>query len=108
MKYSAVNVRAPFLFSKLYPGLRSSHGRIINLGSVGGEKPWPPTPITVRPDSVSHAHSSNGQGARTRDAVNCVAPGMIDAGPGEKDPGLLQRVSAHNANEKEMEFLMTS
>jgi 3-oxoacyl-[acyl-carrier protein] reductase/pteridine reductase len=33
-------------------------------------------------------------------AVNCVAPGMIDAGTGEKDPALLQRLAAHTPMKK--------
>jgi NAD(P)-dependent dehydrogenase (short-subunit alcohol dehydrogenase family) len=33
-------------------------------------------------------------------AVNCVAPGMIDAGTGEKDPGLLNRLAAHTPMKK--------
>src|ERR1700742_4132058 len=37
----AVNVRGPFLMSqRCVPALRETHGRIINLGSLGGEKPW--------------------------------------------------------------------
>jgi 3-oxoacyl-[acyl-carrier protein] reductase/pteridine reductase len=76
----AINVRGPFLVSKLCtPALRSSQGRIINIGSLGGEKPW-----------ATHAHYCASKAAlhmltrvmakalAPEIAVNCVAPGMID------------------------------
>jgi len=90
-----VNVRAPFLFSKYsIPSLRESRGRIINLGSLGAEKPW-----------TTHAHYCSSKAAlhmltrvmakalAPEIAVNCVAPGMIDAGGGDRYPDLLQRVA---------------
>jgi 3-oxoacyl-[acyl-carrier protein] reductase/pteridine reductase len=92
----AVNVRGPFLMSqRCLPALRRSKGRIINMGSLGGEKPW-----------ATHAHYCSSKAAlhmltqvmakslAPEIAVNCVAPGMIDAGSGEKDPALLQRLAA--------------
>jgi NAD(P)-dependent dehydrogenase (short-subunit alcohol dehydrogenase family) len=93
----AVNVRAPFLISQsCIPSLRSSHGRIIHMGSLGGEKPW-----------ATHAHYCSSKAAlhmltqvmakalAPEIAVNCVAPGMIDTGLGEKDPAFLQRLATH-------------
>jgi 3-oxoacyl-[acyl-carrier protein] reductase/pteridine reductase len=98
----AVNVRAPFLVSQgCIPSLRSSHGRIINMGSLGGEKPW-----------ATHAHYCCSKAAlhmltkvmakalAPEIAVNCVAPGMIETGSGEKDPALLQRLVAHTPMKK--------
>lgn len=98
----AVNVRAPFLVSQsCIPSLRTSHGRIINMGSLGGEKPW-----------ATHVHYCSSKAAlhmltqvmakalAPEVAVNCVAPGMIDAGTGEKDPALLQRLAAHTPMKK--------
>jgi len=98
----AVNVRAPFLASKYcIPSLRQNHGRIINMGSLGGEKPW-----------ATHAHYCSSKAAlhmltqvmakalAPEIAVNCVAPGMIDAGAGEKDPVLLDRLAAHTPMKK--------
>jgi NAD(P)-dependent dehydrogenase (short-subunit alcohol dehydrogenase family) len=98
----AVNVRAPFLVSQsCIPSLRSTHGRIINMGSLGGEKPW-----------ATHAHYCSSKAAlhmltqvlakalAPEIAVNCVAPGMIDAGTGEKDPELLNRLAAHTPMKK--------
>jgi 3-oxoacyl-[acyl-carrier protein] reductase/pteridine reductase len=98
----AVNVRAPFLMSQsCIPALRSSKGRIINMGSLGGENPW-----------VTHAHYCASKAAlhmltqvmakalAPEIAVNCVAPGMIDAGGGEKDPALLQRLAERTPQKK--------
>src|SRR4249920_138497 len=49
----AVNVRAPFLVSQLcIPELRRAHGRIINMGSLGGQKPW-----------ATHAHYCSSKAA---------------------------------------------
>lgn len=84
----ATNVRGPFLVSKhAIPALRRASGRIINLGSLGGEKPW-----------ATHAHYCSSKAAlhmltrvmakalAPEIAVNCVAPGMIDivADPGPR------------------------
>jgi 3-oxoacyl-[acyl-carrier protein] reductase/pteridine reductase len=78
----ATNVRGPFLFSRhAIPELRKTQGRIIHMGSLGGEKPW-----------ATHAHYCSSKAAlhmltqvmakalAPEIAVNCVAPGMIDAG----------------------------
>lgn len=91
----AVNVRGPFLMSQnCIPTLRRSRGKIINLGSLGGEKPW-----------VTHAHYCSSKAAlhmltrvmakalAPEIAVNCVAPGMIDSGEGKGDTALLKRLA---------------
>jgi pteridine reductase len=78
----ATNVRGPFLVSKeALPHLRKRAGCIINLGSLGGQQPWP-----------THAHYCSSKAAlhmltkvmaktlAPQIAVNCVAPGMIDLG----------------------------
>jgi 3-oxoacyl-[acyl-carrier protein] reductase/pteridine reductase len=78
----ATNVRGPFLVSKeALPYLRATKGRIINLGSLGGLRPW-----------ADHAHYCSSKAAlhmltrvmakalAPEIAVNCVAPGMIDLG----------------------------
>ena len=81
----ATNVRGPFLVSKLcIPSLRAAQGRIINTGSLGGEKPW-----------STHAHYCASKAAlhmltrvmakslAPEIAVNCVAPGMLYYGEGD-------------------------
>ena len=78
----AVNVRGPFVVSKeALPHLRAAKGRIVNLGSLGGLRPW-----------ADHAHYCSSKAAlhmltkvmakalAPEIAVNCVAPGMIDLG----------------------------
>jgi NAD(P)-dependent dehydrogenase (short-subunit alcohol dehydrogenase family) len=78
----ASNTRGPFLVSRqALKHLRERKGRIINMGSLGGLRPW-----------ASHAHYCSSKAAvhmltrvmakalAPEIAVNCVAPGMIDLG----------------------------
>lgn len=78
----ASNTRGPFLVSQTaLKWLRERKGKIINLGSLGGLRPW-----------ASHAHYCSSKAAvhmltkvmakalAPEIAVNCVAPGMIDLG----------------------------
>ena len=74
------NARGPFLAAReALPHLRAAHGRIINIGSLGGTHPW-----------AGHAHYCASKAAlhmltRTMAkafapevGVNCVAPGFVD------------------------------
>jgi len=78
----ASNTRGPFLVSREgLKLLRERRGKIINMGSLGGLRPW-----------ASHAHYCSSKAAvhmltkvmakalAPAIAVNCVAPGMIDLG----------------------------
>ncbi len=78
----ATNTKGPFLVSRAALGtLRERKARIINLGSLGGLRPW-----------TTHAHYCASKAAvmmltkvmakalAPEVAVNCVAPGMIDLG----------------------------
>ena len=78
----ASNTRGPFLVSReSLKLLRERRGRIINMGSLGGLRPW-----------ATHAHYCSSKAAvhmltkvmakalAPEIAVNCVAPGMIDLG----------------------------
>ena len=78
----ASNTRGPFLVSReAMKHLRVRNGRIINLGSLGGLRPW-----------ATHAHYCSSKAAlhmltkvmakalAPEIAVNCIAPGMIDLG----------------------------
>jgi NAD(P)-dependent dehydrogenase (short-subunit alcohol dehydrogenase family) len=78
----ASNTRGPFLVSReALKYLRDRKGKIINLGSLGGLRPW-----------ADHAHYCSSKAAvhmltkvmakalAPEIAVNCVAPGMIDLG----------------------------
>lgn len=81
----ATNTRGPFLFGKYAaPELRKRKGRIINIGSLGGIRPW-----------STHAHYCASKAAlhmltqvmakslAPKISVNCVAPGVIDFGEPE-------------------------
>lgn len=90
----ATNTRAPYLVSRVAATeLRKQKGKIINLGSLGGLRPW-----------VDHGHYCASKAAlemlnrlmakayAPEIAVNCVAPGMIDLG--EKKPSaFLQKLA---------------
>jgi 3-oxoacyl-[acyl-carrier protein] reductase/pteridine reductase len=78
----ASNTRGPFLVSReALPYLRKRRGRIVNMGSLGGLRPW-----------AEHAHYCSSKAAlhmltkvmakalAPEIAVNAVAPGMIDLG----------------------------
>jgi NAD(P)-dependent dehydrogenase (short-subunit alcohol dehydrogenase family) len=78
----ASNVRGPFLISKIaLPQLRKHQGRIINLGSLGGLRPWPSHAHYCSSKAALHMLTKVMAKALAPDvAVNCVAPGMIDLG----------------------------
>ncbi|MHB1938479.1 MAG: SDR family NAD(P)-dependent oxidoreductase [Acidobacteriaceae bacterium] len=76
------NTRGAFLMAQAaHPHLKASHGRIVNIGSLGGSHPW-----------ATHAHYSTSKAAlhmltqtmskafAPEISVNCVAPGMIANG----------------------------
>ena len=78
----ASNVRGPFLVSQTaLKYLRARQGSIVNMGSLGGLRPW-----------ADHVHYCSSKAAlhmltkvmakalAPEIAVNCVAPGMIDLG----------------------------
>jgi 3-oxoacyl-[acyl-carrier protein] reductase/pteridine reductase len=78
----ASNTRGPFLVSReALPHLKKRRGRIINMGSLGGLRPW-----------ATHAHYCSSKAAvhmltkvmakalAPEIAVNTVAPGMIELG----------------------------
>jgi len=90
----SINVRGPFLVSQqALPHLRKQNGRIVNLGSLGGQRAWP-----------THAHYCSSKAAlhmltkamakalAPEIAVNCVAPGMIDLGE-KAAAGFMRRMS---------------
>ncbi len=90
----ASNTRGPFLVSReALPYLRKRRGRIVNMGSLGGLRPW-----------AAHAHYCSSKAAvhmltkamakalAPEIAVNAVAPGMIDLG--EKSAAAFMRKMA--------------
>ncbi|HET9183586.1 MAG TPA: SDR family oxidoreductase [Candidatus Angelobacter sp.] len=91
----ATNVGGPFLTTKhCTPALRESKGHIVNLGSLGGEKPWVTHPHYCASKAALHMFTRVSAKALAPDvAVNCVAPGMIDSGEGEHEQSLLKRLA---------------
>jgi len=76
----ATNTRGPFLVAReALPYLKAAHGRIVNLGSLGGSHPW-----------ATHAHYCSSKAAlhmltqtmakafAPEVSVNCVAPGYVE------------------------------
>jgi NAD(P)-dependent dehydrogenase (short-subunit alcohol dehydrogenase family) len=92
----ATNVRGPFLMSKhCVPALRRTKGKIVHLGSLGGERPWPTHAHYCSSKAALHMLTQVMARALAPDiAVNCVAPGTIDAGDGKEDPGFMERVAS--------------
>jgi NAD(P)-dependent dehydrogenase (short-subunit alcohol dehydrogenase family) len=82
----ATNSRAPFLVAQAaYPHLKTAHGRIINIGSLGGLHPWPTHAHYCTSKAALHMLSLTMAKAWAPEiSVNCVAPGMIVQG--EIDP----------------------
>jgi 3-oxoacyl-[acyl-carrier protein] reductase/pteridine reductase len=74
------NTRGPFLFAReALPHLRSTRGRIINLGSLGGLHPWPTHGHYCASKAALHMLSQVMAKSFAPDVVvNCVAPGWID------------------------------
>jgi 3-oxoacyl-[acyl-carrier protein] reductase/pteridine reductase len=78
------NTRGPFLVAReALPYLKAAHGRIINLGSIGGSHPW-----------ATHGHYCASKAALNmltetmakafapEISVNSVAPGYVEFDPG--------------------------
>jgi NAD(P)-dependent dehydrogenase (short-subunit alcohol dehydrogenase family) len=92
----ATNVRGPFLMSKqCVPALRRTKGKIVHLGSLGGERPWPTHAHYCSSKAALHMLTQVMARALAPDiAVNCVAPGTIDAGDRKEDSAFMERVAA--------------
>ncbi len=78
----ATNTRAPFLVAQAaYPHLRSTRGRIINIGSLGGSHPWATHAHYCTSKAALHMLSQTMAKAWAPEiSVNCIAPGMIVQG----------------------------
>lgn len=75
----ATNTRGPFLMARAaLPHLRAAHGRIINIGSLGGLHPWATHAHYCTSKAALHMLSQTMAKAWAPEvSVNCVAPGMI-------------------------------
>jgi len=81
----AVNVRGAFLMTQACATpLRATHGRIVNIGSLGGIRPWATHAHYCASKAALHMLTQASAKALAPDiTVNCVAPGMIDQGESE-------------------------
>jgi len=78
----ATNTRGPFLVAKAaHAHLKAAHGRIVNIGSLGGIHPWPTHAHYCTSKAALHMLSETMAKAWAPEiSVNCVAPGMIVMG----------------------------
>ena len=78
----AVNTRGPFLVAKAaHSHLKAAHGRIVNIGSLGGIHPWATHAHYCTSKAALHMLSHTMAKAWAPEiSVNCVAPGMIVMG----------------------------
>jgi len=81
------NTRGPFLTAKAaHPHLKAAHGRIINIGSLGGLHPWPTHAHYCTSKAALHMLTETMSKAFAPEiSVNCVAPGMIVNGEVTED-----------------------
>ncbi|MFY9937154.1 MAG: SDR family oxidoreductase [Silvibacterium sp.] len=73
------NTRGPFLVAQAaHPYLKAAHGRIVNIGSLGGIHPWPTHGHYCTSKAALHMLTQVMSKAFAPEiSVNCVAPGMI-------------------------------
>jgi NAD(P)-dependent dehydrogenase (short-subunit alcohol dehydrogenase family) len=85
-KMFETNTRGPFLVAQAaYAHLREAHGRIINIGSLGGLHPWATHGHYCTSKAALHMLTQTMAKAFAPEiSVNCVAPGMVVNG--EVDP----------------------
>ncbi len=78
----ASNTRGPFLVSReALPYLRKRRGRIVNMGSLGGLRPWATHAHYCSSKAALHMLTKVMAKALAPDiSVNAVAPGIIDLG----------------------------
>ena len=81
------NARGPFLMAReALPHLRTSRGRIVNIGSLGGIHPWATHAHYCSSKAALHMLTqAMAKGFAPEVSVNCVAPGFIELESGE-DP----------------------
>jgi len=76
------NTRGPFLVAQAaHPHLKAAKGRIVNIGSLGGLRPWATHAHYCTSKAALHMLSQTMARAWAPEiSVNCVAPGMIVQG----------------------------
>ena len=78
------NTRGPFLMAQAaHKHLKAAQGRIVNIGSLGGNHPWSTHAHYCTSKAALHMLSQTMAKAwAPAISVNCVAPGMIVGGEG--------------------------
>jgi NAD(P)-dependent dehydrogenase (short-subunit alcohol dehydrogenase family) len=80
------NTRGPFLMAReALPHLKAAHGRIVNLGSLGGIHPWATHAHYCASKAAVHMLTQTMAKAFAPEvSVNCVAPGYIQVGGSDR------------------------
>ena len=80
------NARGPFLVAReALPHLRAVRGRIVNIGSLGGLRPWAGHADYCASKAALHSLTQSMAKAFAPEVtVNCVAPGWIEMGRMER------------------------
>ena len=75
-----INTRGPFLVAReALPHLKAAHGRIVNMGSLGGIEPWAMQAHYCASKAALHMLTQTMAKAWAPEiSVNCVAPGYIE------------------------------
>ncbi len=91
----ASNTRGPFLVSReTLKFLRQRRGKIVNMGSLGGLRPWADNAHYCSSKAALHMLTKVMAKALAPEiAVNCVAPGMIDLGETKAKRDFLRRMA---------------
>jgi NAD(P)-dependent dehydrogenase (short-subunit alcohol dehydrogenase family) len=86
------NTRGPFLVAReALPHLRATHGRIINIGSLGGLRAWPGHAHYCASKAALHMLTeAMAKSFAPEVAVNCVAPGWIEFDEDKGQPAALR------------------
>jgi NAD(P)-dependent dehydrogenase (short-subunit alcohol dehydrogenase family) len=90
----ATNTRGAFLVSReALKLLRARRGKIVNMGSLGGLRPWAKNAHYCSSKAALHMLTKvMAKALAPAIAVNCVAPGMIDLGE-KSGRGFLKRMA---------------
>ena len=82
----AINVRGALLMTQACAEeLRQRKGRVVNIGSLGGIRPWGTHVHYCASKAALHMFTQASAKALAPDiSVNCVAPGMIDQGEADR------------------------
>lgn len=98
----AVNVRGAFLMIQACAHeLHTRRGRVINIGSLGGIRPWATHSHYCASKAALHMLTQASARALAPEIkVNCVAPGMIDQSESETGSEMLEHFAAKTPMQK--------